>query len=66
MINKNNIQLEITDQEASFLLTGLIDFYHKLLESATYEHLADETKDKIVIVKKLWQSIEDQTGIGKH
>jgi hypothetical protein len=62
-MDKIDIHLNLSEQEAGYLIASVIEFHHTLCAACQYDHLRDELQQKIAVVKSIWLELERQTGI---
>jgi hypothetical protein len=62
-MDKIALNLELTEQQAGYLVAAVIELHHNLCRASTYDYLHNETQEKIKAVKDMWLEIEKQTGI---
>lgn len=62
-MDKINVNLDLTEQQAGYLISAVVDFYHKLGSASSLIHLEDESLRKMKLVKEIWLMLEEQTGI---
>jgi hypothetical protein len=62
-MDKIKITLDLTDQEAGYLLASVIEFHHGLRQAASQYPSPEGILEKIKAVKKIWNDIEKQARI---
>jgi hypothetical protein len=62
-MNKIDVNLELTEKQAGYLLAAVIEMHHTLVRASSFDHLHEESQEKIKAVKEIWLELEKQTGI---
>lgn len=62
-MHKIPINLELTEKQAGYLLSAVIEMHHAFCRASKFDYLREESQEKIMAVKEIWSELERQTGI---
>ena len=60
------ITLELNDDEQAHLTSAVVEYYHRLKDSATNTtYGAMITDERVLVARDVWDKVEEQIGLGR-